>query len=313
MDSLSEILQATRLSARVFLHSSFCGQWAVDTSGSQHATFHVVARGTCWLHMQDMNQPEPLRAGDLVVFPRDAAHTISNSECPPGPELVRNRPAPAVADGPTTSLICGYFEFGENHWDILLECMPAFLVIRNEVMSETGHMNALIDFMIFEAEANRQGSDVVINRLSDVLFIHVVRNYISQHKPANGIIAAIADTRLAKGLSAFHQDPGGNWTVEQLAKASGMSRSAFSEYFHRLIGQTPLQYVTQWRMYIAHELLTSSQHSMLSIAEKSGYLSEASFAKVYKKYFGVGPGAVRRKKMQLPHDSNMGSLSDSKK
>jgi len=294
MDSLSEILQSSRLDAKVFLHSSFCGSWAVDTSGSRQATFHVVARGACWLHMPDSDQPEPLRAGDLVMFPHDAEHAISSTEQRPGVDVPRNQPTEGVPTGPSTSLICGYFAFGENRWNPLLEAMPSYLIIRSEMTSDTGHMESLVNFMIYEAEAGREGADVVINRLSDVLFIHVVRTYIAQYKPDTGFIAALADNKLAASLNVFHQQPEKSWSVELLAKAAGMSRSGFAEHFHHIIGQTPMQYVTQWRMQTAYDLVITTQLSTQQIAEQSGYQSEASFAKVFKKAFGKGPGAVRR-------------------
>jgi len=294
MDALSDILKSTHLNAKVFLHSSFCGSWAVDTSGSQQATFHVVARGACWLHLPDVSDPEPLRAGDLVVFPHDARHVISNSPTPPGPEVPLNQPAGNDAVGASASLICGYFHFGENRWNPLLDAMPSFLVIRNEVTSDTGHMNSLINFMIYETETNKEGSDVVIDRLSDILFIHVVRTYINQYQPDKGIIAALADKKISKSLTAFHQEPGVKWSVERLAEHAGMSRSSFADHFHNITEQTPMQYITQWRMQKAHDLLTSTQLSTLHIAEQSGYQSEAAFSKVFKKFFSKGPGTVRR-------------------
>ncbi|MDZ7805288.1 AraC family transcriptional regulator [Thiohalophilus sp.] len=294
MDALSEILHATRLNARVFLHSRFCGQWAVDTSGTRQATFHVVARGNAWLHRPDRTHPEPLRGGDLVVFPHDAAHVISNSDTPPGPAVPRNQPAPAGSEGSSTSLICGYFEFGEQRWNALLESMPDYLVIRNEQMGGTGHMSSLIDFMIAEAETGQQGADAVINRLSDTLFIQVVRSYVAQVRPARGLVAALADTRLARGLNAFHQQPAANWSVATLARQAGMSRSAFAARFQQIIGQTPLHYITQWRMHRAYDLLATTDYSTRRVAEQCGYQNEAAFAKAFKRQFELGPGAVRR-------------------
>lgn len=267
----------------------------MDTSGSRHATFHVVARGSCWLHMPGSVQPEPLRAGDLVVFPHDAEHLISNSKQRPGPEIPKNQSGQPDAASPSTSMICGYFKFGESRWNPLLDAMPEYLVIRSEMTPQTGHMVSIINFMSYEADVAQLGSDVVINRLSDALFIHVVRTYIAQYKPDTGFIAAMADSRLVKSLAAFHQQPEQSWTVESLAKAAGMSRSGFAEHFHHVTGQTPMQYVTQWRLQTAYNLLTTTQNSTQQIAEQSGYQSEASFAKVFKKYFGQGPGAVRRK------------------
>ena len=176
--------------------------------------------------------------------------------------------------------------------------MPDYLVIRNEMMSATGYMYGLINFMIYEVETNRQGAEVVINRLSDVLFIHVIRTYIEQYQLTHGFIAALADTRLARGLNAFHRQPDKTWSVQQLAKEAGMSRSAFAEHFHRIVGQTPLQYLTQWRMQTAYNLLSTTDYSTQQIAEQCGYQSEAAFAKVFKKFYGKGPGAVRREAKQ---------------
>ena len=296
MDILSDILQSFRLNAEVFFHSSYCGNWAVDTSGSRQATFHVVARGSCWLHMPNSEQSEPLRAGDLVVFPRDAEHLISSSEHRPGPEVPRNQPVEADATGPSTSMICGYFKFDECRWNPLLDAMPEYLVIRSEMTPNTGQMDSLINFISYEADAGLLGADVVINRLSDVLFIHVVRTYIAQHKPDTGFIAALADSKLAKSLDAFHQQPEQSWSVESLAKAAGMSRSGFAEHFHHVTGQTPMQYVTQWRMQKAYDLLTNTEQSTQKIAEQCGYQSEASFSKAFKKFFAKGPGAARKRK-----------------
>ncbi len=294
MDSLSEILQFIRLQARVFAHPSFCGHWAVDTSGSRQTTFHVVTRGTCWLHLPEHGLAEPLRAGDLVVFPRDATHVITDSEQLPGADIPRNQALTDPAIQPTAALICGYFEFGEQRWNPLLASLPDYLVIRNETTSATGHMYHLINFMSYEVESQRPGTDAVINRLSDVLFIHVIRAFIEQHQPSHGVIAALADKRLSHSLNAFHQQPQSPWTIETLANAAGMSRSAFAEHFHRVAGQTPLQYMLQWRMHTAHEMLTTTALSTQQIAEYAGYQNEASFAKAFKKFYGKGPGAVRR-------------------
>ena len=108
MDVLSDILQTFRLKASVFLHANFCGNWAVDTSGEKKAAFHMIARGACWLHIPDKNIPIALRSGDLVVFPHDALHTISNSEIPPPADFPRNQPSDENQAGPSASLICGY-------------------------------------------------------------------------------------------------------------------------------------------------------------------------------------------------------------
>lgn len=295
MDILSDYLKTFRLSAHVFLHSNFCGSWAVDTSGEEKATFHMIARGAAWLHLPDGRAPIALRSGDVVVFPHDAIHTISNSETPPPPEQPRNQPSKATNEGPNTTLICGYFEFERHSWNPLLNALPKVMVIQSEDTANTALMDDVIRNIVYETETEGAGSDVVIDKLSEVLFIHVVRTHMQQQKTSSGFIAALADKQISKGMALFHANPGGSWSVESLASNAGMSRSAFADKFHKLVGITPMQYVTCWRMQLAHERLATTKASVTEVAEQSGYQSEVAFAKAFKKHFGFGPGVVRKK------------------
>lgn len=295
MDILSDHLKTCQLSAHVFLHSNFCGTWAVDTSGEEKATFHMIARGAAWLHLPDESSPIALRSGDVVVFPHDAIHTISNSETPPPPEQPRNQPSQATDEGPNTTLICGYFEFERHSWNPLLNALPDVMVIKSEHIANTALMDDIIRNIIYETETEGAGSDVVIDKLSEVLFIHVIRTHMQQQKTSAGFISALADKQISKAMASFHSKPGDSWSVESLATSAGMSRSAFADKFHKLVNMTPMQYVTCWRMQRAHERLVTIKESVIQVAEQSGYQSEAAFAKAFKKHFGFGPGIVRRK------------------
>ena len=295
MDLLGDILDTFKLSASVFLHANFCGAWAVDSSGEQKATFHMVARGACWLHLPGEGVPIGLRAGDLVVFPHDALHTIANSEVPPAPEFPRNQASENSADGPATSLICGYFQFESHNWNPLLNALPEVMLIRGEESANTALMDTLIRFIIYETESNSPGGSVVIDKMSEVLFIHVVRTYIHNEDISDGYIAALADKQVCTAITEIHQQPGASWTVESLAEKAGMSRSAFATRFHRMVKMTPMQYVTCWRMQRAFEQFKTTKQSVTQVAENYGYRSEASFSKAFKKHFGYGPGAVRKK------------------
>lgn len=295
MDVLSDVLRVFRLNANVFLHSSFCGSWAVDTSGEHKSAFHLIARGACWLHLPDNSNPVPLRAGDLVVFPRDARHIISNSLEPPAPDQPMNVPGGSGGDGPSTTLICGYFQFEQQRWNLLLDALPEVMVIQGDASANTALMDTLINAIIVETENEPPGTDIVVNKLCEVLFIYVVRTQIQSKLSASNFLAALADPQLMLAMGQIHDHPEEAWTVERLASVSGMSRSAFAARFHQLAGLAPMQYVSQWRMQRAYDLLMTSKLSTASIADQSGYQSEASFAKVFKKYFGKGPGAVRKK------------------
>ena len=295
MDILSDYLKTFRLNAHVFIHTSYCGSWAVDTSGEQKATFHMIARGTAWLHLPDNEEPIALRSGDVVVFPHDAVHTLSNNENPPPPEQPRNQSARPEDAGPRTHLICGHFEFERHQWNPLLNALPEVMVIKSEETANTALMDDIIRNIIYETEAEGAGSDVVIDKLSEVLFIHVVRSYMQQQSTSQGFIAALTDRQISMAIAALHAKPGTQWSVEVLANEASMSRSAFAKRFSTLVNMTPMQYVTCWRMQLAHEQFSTTAASVAQVSEELGYQSEATFAKAFKRHFGLGPGAVRKK------------------
>ncbi len=293
MDVLSDILRTLRLRAQVFLHACFRGDWAVDSSGEHRATFHMVERGNCWLHMADQVEPVSLSGGDLVVFPHDAQHTLSNSPQPPAADFPRNRLPDPDAAGPGVTLICGYFEFERHSWNPLIAAMPELMVIRNEEASSIPLMETLGRFLCYEVETRQMGSSLLIDKLSEILFIHVVRSHVETSND-QGFIAALADPQVGKALGRIHESPAENWSVESLARAVGMSRSAFSERFSRLVEISPMQYLTRWRMTQANELFLNTEQSVAQVALQCGYQSEVAFAKAFKKHFGYGPGRVRK-------------------
>ncbi len=297
MDVLSDILRTLHLRAEVFLHACFRGNWAVDTSGEQRATFHMVARGDCWLHRPGNAEPLALASGDLVVFPHDARHTLSNNAQPPPTDLPRNQVPNSPASGPAVTLICGYFALDRHRWNPLLEAMPEMMLIRHEASASVPLMDTLGRFLYYEVESGQAGSELLINKLSEILFIHVVRSYMEACRQ-HGFIAALADPQLGKALSEIHDQPAAHWTVDRLALAAGMSRSAFSERFSRLVRMAPMQYLSHWRMTQAHEMFHSTTSSVAHVAQACGYQSEVAFAKAFKKHFGYGPGQARRNREQ---------------
>lgn len=295
MDILSDVLRAFRLSARVYLHASFCGAWAVDASGGKRAPFHAIAKGNCWLHLPGEGTSVPLGAGDLVVFPHDHPHLLAGSPEPPGPEVPRNRPAGPDDEGPFTTLICGYFDFERHAWNPLLEALPAAIVVRAGDPAATRRFHhTLLQLMAAEVEAEEPGGKAVVDRLAETLFVHVLRTYLRQQRVPSGYLAAMVDRNLGRALAAIHERPHERWTVERLARVAGQSRSVFAERFQRLTGMTPLAYLTRWRMQQAYQWLTGTHDSVARIAERCGYESYAAFAKAFKRHTGLGPGAVRR-------------------
>jgi AraC-like DNA-binding protein len=289
LDILSDAVRLLRLRASVFLHSHFCESWAVDISAFTTATFHVIAGGKCWLHLPGQAESVALKAGDLVICPRNAPHIVSNDSKFPDDSVPRNQPASGPVDGPSTALICGYFEFVQQRWNPLLDALPEHVVIPTEGKKGSG-LDSLINYMVLETQMGNPGSNVVIDRLSDVLFIQAVRTYMEQQKEQSGYLAALVDPKIGKALAQFHSSIGDEWSVQMLADSAGMSRSAFADAFAGLVGMTPMQYVTGWRMHFAYDQLVTTLQSIAAC----GYKSESSFSKVFKKQFDVGPGAVRQ-------------------
>jgi AraC family transcriptional regulator, activator of mtrCDE len=148
--------------------------------------------------------------------------------------------------------------------------------------------------MIHETRVARPGAEAVVNRLAGVLFVQMVRAHIEQSKSPPAMLAAIADKQVGAALELMHQAPQDGWTLEMLARRAGMSRSALAARFHQLVGETPMQYLTMWRMQRARGLLGETSLGTAAIAERVGYLSEAAFSKAFKKVVGKGPGGYRR-------------------
>jgi len=294
MDILNDVLKTLHLSSKVFLHAKFCEQWVVDIEPlNLQVSFHVIAHGDCWLHTNDQSSPAELHENDLVVCLHNTPHYVSSSPEPPADDLPRNSPAKGETSGESTSLICGQCEFLQYYWNPILEAMPNILVIPAADSART-ILGGVINLMIAETESAGNASNAVLDRLSDILFIEAFRAYIESHENTPGYIAALKDPRLSRALTSFHKQPAKNWTVQTLSAVSGMSRSSFADNFKYMVGMSPMEYVTGWRMQIAYDELTSDNSSVMSIAEGCGYQSEAAFRKAFKKQFGVGPGMVRR-------------------
>ena len=288
-DVLSSVLRSLRFNASVFFHASYCGSWDVDTSGSGRCTFHLIASGKCFLHLQEGSEAIQLSAGDLIVFPRDAVHSISDNQNPNASE------ADFCDVEETTALICGYFDFDDPQRNPIISALPETLIIKSNNNHIEPRLQTLIDLMKSETDDSIPGSDVVVDKLSEILFIYALRSYINEQAPASGILAALRDKHINSALDAIHDKPAEDWTVEKLAAVAGISRAPFSKQFSDLMQQPPMTYVGEWRMRLANIALKEGEKSMLEIAESVGYNSEVAFRKAFKKITGITPGQARKR------------------
>ena len=299
MDILNEVLQKLRLHSEIFLNARFCNKWVVDIEPLDlKASFHVIAHGDCWLRVPDSDTPLALHEGDLVICLRNPPHFVTPGSAYPADDLARNSPASDDVEGESTTLICGKCEFLQYSWNPILEGLQNIMVIPTRDSAQT-NLGTIIKLMIAEAEANNASSSAIIDRLSDILFIEAIRTYMQLNEKDRGYLAALKDPRLSKALTCFHKAPEQNWTVQMLSEEAAMSRSAFADQFKHMVGMSPMEYVTGWRMQNAYDVLSSDNTSVMQIAEDSGYQSEPAFRKAFKKQFGVGPGSVRREAKAL--------------
>ena len=291
-DPLGDALEKLGLRARLFLRADFCGRWGVDASGARRATFHFIEKGEAFLHLPGQ-AAIALKGGDFIVFPNDSPHCISNGTAATPPDIVNK--IPDMISGDVTSLLCGYLEFENRCAWPLLESMPQVLVLSARERDADGALDAIVRIMIYEAENAAPGMNAAINRLSALLFIHLLRSQMKSGA-SGGMLAAFADRQIGRALSLIQNEYAADWTVDRLANEVGMSRSAFAEKFSSLVGRSPMRYLAEWRMHEALERFRSSEISVAAAGLEVGYQSEVVFRKAFRKLMGMTPGAARAAK-----------------
>lgn len=290
-DSLSILLKKLELSAEVYVNGDFCGAWAVDTSGSKRIPFHLIGKGQAWLHFEEKD-PLLLSAGDLVLFPHDASHIMASSSEVPAEEDIN---AELIDDGsPSTNMICGFFEFKDKAALPLIDALPSAILLGLEELSTQPTIKKLIDLIVGELKQSQPGYYAVVDQLAYLLFVQILRQQIEIEALNSGLLAALFDVKIGKSINCIHLQPEKKWTLDLLASECAMGRSSFAARFNELVGIPAMQYLGYWRMQEANRLLTKTNLALIQIAEKSGYDSEASFSKAFKKITGKSPGAVRR-------------------
>lgn len=300
MDVLSDVLRTIRLSGCVYFRSDFAAPWGMAVDTHHIAQFHMVVRGQCWLRMPKAAASVLLSAGDIVVFPFGDAHAISDqpdSPCAPGMEVLeayREGKPMFQGESANTTLVCGHFEFDRGVSHPLLHGLPPFIHIKSTDRHQLSWLQIASNIITQETDSGHPGSEVVVDRLAEVLFIQVLRTYMLQSAHSNGYLAALQDRHISEALRIIHEEPQASLTLDGIARRVGMSRSAFAARFKQLAGVPPMVYITDWRMLKARELLKSTHLPLPSISSKVGYASEAAFNRAFKRRFRQSPGTMRR-------------------
>ena len=317
-DALSDVLRTVRLTGAVFFEVAATEPWVAESAprdiilpkvlpGADHLiAYHVVTMGRCFGMLID-GQPIPLEAGEVIVFTHGDPHIMASR-----PGMRAEPPTRGVLDAatagelpfalsyggdgaPSAKLVCGYLACDAQPFNPLLENLPRVMKAGASKAGDANWLSQFIRLAVMESAWKRTGSESVLAKLSELMFIEVVRQHLESLPPEQaGWLAGLRDPFVGKALSLMHAKAAHDWTIEELATQVGQSRSLFAKHFTDLLGMPPMHYLAQWRMQIASERLGSGNANVATIAAEIGYESEAAFSRAFKKLVGVPPSEWRR-------------------
>jgi AraC-like DNA-binding protein len=270
-------------------------------SSSEFAHFGMLTRGNCWLSVGGMPDAMPLAGGDCFLLAPGSSYTLRDNPRTPTRSFCDVAPKGGGqiiqygGGGAPTTIISGWFRFGATSLKPLTRLLPPLILVKAD-QPQTLALRTTINMLASEMAEPLPGSDLVVNHLADILFIQCLRAHIASRSKAcnNGLLRAIFDPQIGVALKSMHEKVEARWTVETLAGACGMSRSAFALRFKELVGQTPLEYLTGWRMQKAAALLHNGDKKLFEVAKAVGYDSDAAFSKAFKRVVSVAPRNFRR-------------------
>lgn len=307
MDCLSDALNRVRFKSYIHCNSEFTAPWGLRMPGFEdHAAFLVMLRGGSLVSFEDSATTYSLAAGEVMLLPRGSGCIIqdqASSEIVDFLKVQTGTPPRGEiwhygGGGALTSILMGCFEFDMHIKNPLIESLPGVIYLKGDQLRSEPWLDTTLRFLASETANNRPGSDILIGRLTDMFFIQVVRAFMMQHKDCDkttGFLKGLSDPEIGHALRLIHETPSAPWTVATLAKQVGLSRTAFAVKFAQILNQTPIDYLTAWRMQEAVSLMEKGEESTSAISSAVGYLSEAAFAKAFKREVGEAPGAFRRK------------------
>jgi AraC-like DNA-binding protein len=336
MDILSDVLRVVRLSGAVFFTADFSSPWSLDSPNPELlasivlpdaecvALFHILAEGECFI-LCKAQPPVKLEAGDVIIFPHGESHTMCShpgmkATATPMDAVFSQRSPDATPQvsfgggGRKSRFICGYLNC-DQRFNPLISALPTMLAVRSsndyafvDAIDHNGTrpahvpqgsgtwLSTTLKFTINEARTARPGNAAMLSRLTELMFVEIVRQYMQQLPPGQpGWLAGLNDVTVGKALRLMHASPAHNWTVAELAREAATSRSALADRFTELIGESPMRYLAGWRVQLAKQLLGDGDSSVAEIAARVGYESEAAFNRAFKRSAGSPPAAWRRR------------------
>ncbi|MCB0125505.1 MAG: AraC family transcriptional regulator [Caldilineaceae bacterium] len=301
MDVLTDVLNTLEVKGWLSSRRELAPPWRYDFAPSKDSMFHALSFGGGYLQVE--GEPAPIRVedGDVILFPTGHPHSLYDDPSSPLIRLVHLDYSPQrerqivdrEGEGPKPLLLCGAFHFDYPHNFPLLRRLPKLIHVHGAQGSLEQGFADILRLIVRESAAQHAGAEVMLRRLTELLFIQVIRLWSAQQAAvADGWVGALRDQPVSAALGLIHQSPEYKWTVQELAEAAALSRSAFSARFSELVGEPPLTYLTRWRMLKATRLL-KNEVSMETIAERLGYESETAFRKAFKREVGIPPAQYR--------------------
>jgi AraC-like DNA-binding protein len=324
-DTLSDVLRAVRLKSAVFFDVETAAPWVAEAPAAQVVAaavmpdaehvieYHVITSGSCWASVVDRDEkPVHLAAGDVVAFPQGDAHVLSSAPGMRGeldlrifnraPEGEAQLPLLVNLDGGSQEkahVVCGFLGCDSRPFNPLLETLPRILHLRASGNAKSGWFDDFTRFAVMEAKEKRAGASGILSKLGELMFVELVRQYLeSLPDESKGWLAGLRDRHVGRALNLMHEAPMRAWTLELLAKETGMSRSSLAERFTAFVGTPPMQYLQKWRLQTAASRLQEPGSNIAAIAAEIGYESEAAFSRAFKKTVGIPPAEWRAKRSQ---------------
>jgi AraC-like DNA-binding protein len=320
VDILSGILKSIRFEGAVFLDAEFTAPWCMrgrygmtsvrqQLAGAEHVVlFHFLTQGACRVRLAEGSEVIDICAGDLVLFAQDDRH-LMGSDLLMAPleadDLIDAATAAAVnpafvpirqgGGGAATRFVCGYLACTRSLCRPLVEALPRVLRIPLGHGQTAGLVRELLRVGVHESSASRPGAQSTLAKLAELMFVEALRHHVETLPPGgHGGLAALRDVRIGRALALLHDAPERAWTVDELAREVAMSRSVLATRFASLVGESPMLYLTRWRLALAARALRSGNDAISLVAERSGYETEAAFSRAFKREFGLPPSAWRK-------------------
>jgi AraC-like DNA-binding protein len=314
MDVLSEVLKVVKLQGALFYNGEFSAPWSVYAAPSQRLAryfgtntehvivYHFLTEGHASVRVENGSRLN-LDAGDIVMIPHGDKHIVEN-----GPATCTVDDSEHLTEvlkqglklwrvgggGEVTKFVCGYMACDTRLGQVFLSGLPPIfkLSIRNKPSGRW--LENSIRFSVDHGDPSQAGREAVLAKLSEVLFVETLRAYIAELPPnQTGWLASARDPEIGRALALMHRNPAHPWTIASLAKEAGISRSVLAERFHNYLNETPMAYLTRWRLQLGGQMLSSTSYSVAQIAAEVGYESEAAFNRAFKREFAIPPARFR--------------------